>query len=217
MTNLSFKYGVKHIQTTAVEELRHLYPLDFAHYSACFTRNDSPLDRHCISAVNLARRFNIPNLLPVALYECSVTDLPMLLDAVDYGPSGSEQLSQADLRRCLAAVAKLEAANSSRMAVFHKFCPNPQLCTNPAGTTCVAVIKLLLSGLCTTPFIFHSQWMFRPLETDIGRAIATPGVRAKALCDACKTALLEKYKEVQEKIWNELPDMFNVEPWDVKN
>lgn len=88
MTLLSFKYDVPHIQEEVRRRLQVCYPSTLEQWDLRYppaypsdpqiiyegspkdTLSVKPID--CITVINLARRFNLDELLPAAFYTCTL-------------------------------------------------------------------------------------------------------------------------------------------------
>lgn len=117
---LAFKYDVQHIQTEVIRRLRvcfpttsddwgHRYPhslsrakSDYPSIGAQDTLKFEPIDS--IAVINLARRFGIRDILPIAFFICANLPSVDILTQVRYGDDelqDVEELSREDVTRCL--------------------------------------------------------------------------------------------------------------------
>ncbi|KIP02765.1 hypothetical protein PHLGIDRAFT_37759 [Phlebiopsis gigantea 11061_1 CR5-6] len=116
---LAFKYSIQHLQTEVVRRLQTCFPSDFEDWKIRYPYSCSEhitLNKNCgpelndtlnfkfidsIAVINLARQFNLDQLLPAAFYMCSQQITEDIAARVRYGDNDVEELSRNDLLRCL--------------------------------------------------------------------------------------------------------------------
>lgn len=110
MLILATKYDVEHVRAEALRRLHLRCYTTLAEYDAAKSlhRSKQPTTHHVsfyaldtIGLVNLARSFDLVELLPFAYLHLLLGDPADLMERVDYGSGEFEELSPQDLRRCL--------------------------------------------------------------------------------------------------------------------
>ena len=113
LTLLSFKYDVQHIQSEVVRRLRVCFPSNLQEWDLRYpnsykpppkllptdspvhpenTLNFKPIDS--IAVINLARRFNLNELLPAAFYICCMQPWEDIVARVRYNDSETEDVEE---------------------------------------------------------------------------------------------------------------------------
>ncbi|KAI1795311.1 hypothetical protein LXA43DRAFT_37645 [Ganoderma leucocontextum] len=105
LVRLAHKYHIQPVQDQALAALRLFdFTDDFNTYFtgiANKTRSLVSKKARAIGAVNLARLTDTPSMLPLALYRCAYLDSALLLEGWKRRDGTVEELSPADLRRCI--------------------------------------------------------------------------------------------------------------------
>lgn len=209
---LSYKYEVKHIQTTAVAKIELDFPPDFDRFDSKYCVDKATPSRNkssdCVTLVNTARKLNLTHLLPIALYTCTVI-LENLLDPIRYPSGGEEQLSSEDARLCLRAVAKLDELLSRRTSIFLNF-ESDDVCNKPPGICTQAVYSLLQYLHNHRHGFLTKKWLLWPIDNHIDEALLfiTQGGQP---CGPCLKRLRSKLNDLRRETWNWFPFIFDLQ------
>lgn len=210
VVTLSYKYEIKHIQTAAVAKLELAFPTTLNRHDVKFylewNKCDYGDDGACIALVNLARRFNLTQFLPVALFTCIKSRyFGCLLESEEYQSGHKEQLSQDDLRRCLGAVTEFDAVLLSRIDIFLRF-QSDVGCVRLTGACAQAACSLFKYLATYTDFMAKGS-TFRPLDKDIDEALSPTKEQP---CGPCLKRLLSEYNDLRKTLWDRLPAIFDL-------
>ncbi|PIL26470.1 hypothetical protein GSI_12228 [Ganoderma sinense ZZ0214-1] len=201
LVRLAHKYHVQPVQDQAIAALRLFdFTDDFnTHFTGVInnTRSLMTKDEHAIGAVNLARLTDTPSMLPLALYHCAYLG-GALLDGWKRRDGTVEQLSRADLQRCIEG--RITLAEEQRILVYRLFDENA-------------------SGDCDRPWVCHDMLRNMQENTMLSRDYKdcpaltdwTAAWDASALCEECKEELGRRNRRLQRQIWNRLPEIFDLE------
>lgn len=209
MTILAYKYEVDHVRAEALRRLRAMCVFTFDAWNAWAPgRNAQPTPvvfrlHDFIGLVNLARMFNLPELLPLALHACCRLTLDALPLKIHYGQGQYEQLSHGDLRLYLRAIDILSKANTTRLNLFLDFAP-ADTCIDPAR--CMHLTREL-TRLANDRGYFTLAYLLRPLQK------ALPEV--DTFCDCCRLKFIYRLDNLGKVTWNSLGQMFGVEAWPI--
>jgi hypothetical protein len=152
-----------------------------------FQYNSSSL----VDAIVLARGFNVPEILPWALYIATHIDTETLLK--------QELLSWRDKSFCLAAKERLWDAqkNITHAFLFESMC------------------SPLCQVRCHSRMPANMGWQ----ETEVLRVAPHPlecyrSWKALGVCDDCVRHIQWKHNNGREKVWEMLPEMLELGSWD---
>lgn len=214
MLILSFKYDVQHIREEALRRLVTWFPSSLAGWDRLRRlEQEDPLVAVTfddgVAVVNLARKFDLPGLLPVAFYQCSCMHLEDLLKPMKFG-SATEMLSQNDLAIALAGVADLDELVSQLLGVFLHHAPD-RVCSDPDN--CRRTMRRLLRKLHTGCGLFSKKWIFEPAENipDL-EALAEGG----GCCSSCRRYIFEAFERRRRRAWARLGEIYGVKPWPIE-
>lgn len=208
MLMLGRKYGIDHVSDEALRRLRAICPSTPAEFDAfIYVRTDKARsvtfeaeDR--IAIINLARAFNLPELLPFAFYICSTHIGPKaLMNGIHYGEGQHEQLSTRDLRLCLQGMGHLVGMVKSMTDTFLDFAPS-LYCRNPG---CYSIPQELLRSVNARGHL-SLRGLLLPLSV-----VGAEKWRFHQLCSTCQNTLLDKHNEFRRTVWDLLAEIYNVE------
>jgi len=215
MLRIGMKYEIANLRDEGIRLLQHCFPSSFpklkppkdmftdfpGHEEAMSGR---PLEVHpevlmitqdAMAVVDLAERFNLQNLLPVAFYYCAQCTHDQMVQGVV-----EKRWSLRALVTCLDGMTSLRQTNISN-------------------------IKALLSGelshLCDTEEECHSilRDVVYDLSTDSVLTAPLPlepwadRISCYRICDPCGEHLKEEHEGCRRATWNILGEYFGVSPW----
>ncbi|TCD63698.1 hypothetical protein EIP91_005103 [Steccherinum ochraceum] len=207
MIELGTKYQMDAILNTGVALLRGSFPTSLSAYeedpSYWYSRHRPISRRDIISVVNLARKFDLHDVLPMALLLCSRLLNHSLIKGAD-----SESLSQEDIIRCLNGREELHRRYVQRLA----FVTSPR-----APVECTSI------GECREAL---SEWGAAWLPSAIGES--RPDALSQfhwlasiSLCEGCIEVYSDADQVQRNKMWSKLAEIFQVEDvvkeWPPKN
>ncbi|PSR72331.1 hypothetical protein PHLCEN_2v11779 [Hermanssonia centrifuga] len=210
MLLLAMKYQVEGISIEAIDRLEACYPFSqLPDYDCEQTRNrDGPplaiVPEDSIAVVNLARLFDLPRLLPTALYGCCQLDTSKLLDGVRYGRE-LVRLSEEDVRRCFIVKDELMKKKHIMTALIMDPYTSPE-CSAP--TQCRRGVQKLTWDGSQQPFWTN----YNPLQLIDSWLDKRTG---KLLCSRCAPGIGTRYNQKRLEVWEELGKIFDVSPWPV--
>lgn len=208
MMMLGRKYGIDHVYDEALRRLRTICPSTPAEFDAfIYVRADRERsitfeaeDR--IAIINLARAFNLPELLPFAFYICSTYIGPSALtNGVHYGDGQHEQLSTRDLQLCLQGMEHLVGMVKSMTDTFLDFTPS-LFCRNPG---CYSLTQGLLR-IANARGHLSPKGLLVPLSV-----VGGDKWQFHQLCSTCQNTLVDKHNEFRRTVWDSLAEIYNVE------
>lgn len=198
------KYGVDRVYNEALRRLRTISPTTLAEFDSFLhgIRSESCAvifraeDR--VAIINMARSFDLPELLPFAFYICCTKANPAALAGVPSdGAESQEQLSASDLILCLQGMRSLSDLVKDILTASMNFkqsygpCGKLYGCTNKFST----VLKAANSQDRFTP-----QGLLLPLEEQA------------ALCPNCSLGVGNDYDSLRSTVWDSLEEIFQVQP-----
>ena len=201
---LSSKYGIQSLRSAIIDKLLVYYPISLDGYD-----QDShlvlrmPASSRALDVIVLARQTRVLHLLPCAFYR-AVTRGPVDVVAGLTDPSAL-RLSETDLRAWIVGHHQLCLANRTIVcSYFFNRLPDTPGCVSTAHA-CFnryfsAFLGLHRRGISTGPLCFYKM----PWEA----------ISPKIGCPACLAKLKEVHEEGRKKVWNQLPDYFELGSWD---
>ncbi|TCD63699.1 hypothetical protein EIP91_005104 [Steccherinum ochraceum] len=206
MLKLGRKYQMDQLVNLAVTLLQTLYPPTLFHYDKVLTvtfsgRRVARKTSHHISVLNLARRFELHQLLPPAFLACSQFSYQELVN----GPPGNGEeslLSRADIARCLTGRVQLRARWMRRLEFVQLTTPSVW-CNYPARCrTALEIWKKehlweFLQPSDTENAMENFYWLDRPGTT--------------GLCELCTRFFKDGDRKARQQTWNSLAQIFDLE------
>ncbi|PIL26444.1 hypothetical protein GSI_12202 [Ganoderma sinense ZZ0214-1] len=207
IVRLAHKYHVEDLLRQALSALKDTFTSSFKAFDEGFL--DLPVNINTmaplsIAVVNLARLTETLAVLPLALYTCCGHG-PTVIDGWERDDGTTEYLSAADLKRCIGARETLaKEAFSLVSAIFN---PKPSNdCATPAP--CHTALRMTLMKVLETDNVAE-PWVLDPWAPFI-RDNGQPEHGA-GYCYACQRELLERDIKERRRIWDRLPEIFDVE------
>lgn len=214
MLRLGTKYQVEFLKQAALVRLKKVFPTSLKDFRNLFTEWDdfftapsgppppgntavklSPQD--AIAAVKLSQMFDIPQILPAALYICAQLRPQALVHGYKDEEGNSWKLSPPELLRCLEGQAKLRGV----MPQLTRFI----LIGNPS-TNCPCKAECM-QQLSTTRLQF-----LKPGIISRGNILLGPKwIENLDICKPCKDSFLAYYCTTRERIWNHFPNYFGLQ------
>ncbi|KAK7690525.1 hypothetical protein QCA50_005623 [Cerrena zonata] len=218
LLRLGNKYGLVDLEQEAIARLQRLFPSDLQDFQNGYTESDYERENmhlfcstsrirlrssDAIAAVNLARAYNIPSILPAAFYICSRLPVELLVQGVST-PKGTSPniLSRVDLIRCWNGQIELGRRYGLKMQAMSNAIAQRPACTgswhcqelkktweaeDDRDTDCQDALGCCLVG---------SQWV----TTD-----------DEELCAACHSRRVLLWDDFRQSTWDDLPKIFDVE------
>ncbi|KAH9932308.1 uncharacterized protein B0H18DRAFT_1137503 [Fomitopsis serialis] len=206
---MSHKYNIQDLLVDAMKRLKQYFPDKFADFK------DDPhavQRQHAIVAVNLARLTDTATMVPPALYYCCTLDSRTLLRGSARSDGTVDCLAPEDLERCiqgkaeLAGQAALCLSRICRPTVSSR-CATPTAC----GVTMIRLHDILAIGAqCVGSTDALLTW-----RRDIERELRDH-LELSCICRACRDMMLERDVAERERVWQELPSLFElaVDNWE---
>ena len=213
------------LRNAAIEYLSSLFPCDLENvnsdYRLVTARPDETKRVLEIEAVNLAREYDIPCIMPMACYSAAQLSIQKLLGGFTWSDGTHEKLGDEDLARVLCGREHLLL--SRRHTVYHylnnftqtgKATPPSRDCVErprPRGDTCF--FFLLRMQIDFNSSGFHEMdarglEVLPPLSLELIRP---------QLCDSCWKLFEEEMHLGRKLNWDRLPSYFDLRDWeDVK-
>lgn len=220
---LATKYQVPYLRKRAVSHLTTMFPSSLQDFQE--NRNSSPYAAKlghytglAMEVVNLARECRLPMLLPISMYYCAVMRLEHILDGVMVpNEDGTTRKIDLDWPEKRAIILGKRALNQRARTSLFGFLltsapPAPTLPNNPTGTGCA------MPQRCETGRLKWLRQMEPLLAGDKCGPLHMQFDWARYNNDVCQYCVLDgknKYREGLKKSWEELPSVFDLEPWDV--
>lgn len=196
LLRLGRKYQVAFVADEAIRRLKLTCPTDHDVYLKLQHREmitDYEGGGMSISIVNLARAFDLPELLPIALYRCCQLPNDMLARGVKLENGATDRLSPDDLARCLDGKEEIIRCNLSfRRLLMYPFgndfpVPNCRNCLQHVRLPGAALISRDILENTFTPF----EHNFQP-------------------CDECMENFNYEVEQLQSQIFIRFQEIFGV-------
>ncbi|KAK7062833.1 hypothetical protein VNI00_000328 [Paramarasmius palmivorus] len=199
---LSTKYQVDFLRQRTYEVLHRLYPTTLEEWDARDAYvNLETFEARPFAVYLLAKETNLPTLLPAALYLCADSqDINFILDGLDSFDRRHIELDWPDKKACIRARETLSIALRTRLFAFltgqmdFPGCHRTSVCNNTRWKWLQGVEASLGSGVFSVSFPW-AQYQ-------------------NGVCDNCHRLSREHYAAERQKLWNELPVLFGLPPWD---
>ncbi|KAK7690501.1 hypothetical protein QCA50_005599 [Cerrena zonata] len=173
LLRLGRKYQVAFVADEAIRRLKLTCPTDHGVYLELEHREmitDYEGGGMSIFIVNLARAFDIPELIPIALYRCCQLSNDMLAHGVKLENGTTDRLSSDDLARCLDGKEEILKCNFSfRQLLMHPFdndfpVPNCKNCLQHIRLPGKALISHDILENTFTPFEGNFQPCYKCMQ-----------------------------------------------------
>ena len=217
---MAHKYGLKDLEDEATIRLKLVFPNTLDNFDKTSSRYWDRKDYSFISdqarvrlhshdameAVNLARTFNIPSILPCTFYICSRLPIETLVTGVP-NPRGSRSvLSKADQTRCFQGILKLSRRYVLKLETLHHEigtgdCDDVEGCEERAQERAEEdrrenddMHSLNALGNC----LARSTTVRSELDEE-------------GLCDTCISRMEELWDDFRDDTWSALKRIFNLD------
>ncbi|KAH9835461.1 uncharacterized protein C8Q71DRAFT_765982 [Rhodofomes roseus] len=206
---LAHKYGIEDLLDESIQQLRQLFPANFASWRATGRHYTS----RGITAVNLARLTNTQSVLPTALYVCCQLSDRALLEGAAHPDGTTDELSRDDLLRCMAAKSLLGRTHVHGIhTLLHHIGSFVQGCRSQPSC-CRAFDRMRHTATTrsldvATPIDILDTWddlLDKYDRTKVG------GNALVSLCECCMTNLRERVFATICTRWASLPGL--VDAW----
>ncbi|KAJ7025745.1 hypothetical protein C8F04DRAFT_1400403 [Mycena alexandri] len=195
--SLSDKYDVPALRDAMVSILFDLYPTTLAKWDAR-TRPPGYTVRRFdhVGVLNIAVKMNIRSILPVVMYTicCNLTP-----DEIVGGQLCKLRILDVDYQqRCI--IGSLELGEARRKSLLYLTRDEGQVeCEDPAS--------------CDAERL---RWLRIDLDYENGSPLRDSNAgnwQNFALCDTCLSTAKAKWSGTRQALWNDLPNIFDLEPW----
>ncbi|KAI0833883.1 hypothetical protein BC628DRAFT_1345951 [Trametes gibbosa] len=164
-----------------------------------------------MEAVNLARLFEKPLMLPLALYMCCVLDSYLLRNGVPREDGTLEKLSDDDFGRCMRAMLIMTKEGYAHLRETLEGRPAP---TCAQEEQCTRRAESAASEVWGYPFSLRHVFLRADKRGSLGRPNFTWGVQPTCLdwaCTACKNQRMNKSTKMALAAWRLLPSWLSLE------
>ncbi|KAI0342587.1 hypothetical protein BDW22DRAFT_1357020 [Trametopsis cervina] len=228
---VSIKYQVSHMVDSGFSRLQAFYPSDYDYWTEWVHRGKpygGSVGIECedsIAVIEIARAAGRTDLLPVALYVCTLIPWESFLEGIQYGPD-IVQLSVEDQMLCLNALRDFRAMSARISDVFlTEALRGPGAHCRTQVDCRKAYRELALAATRSSQFAdldcFESSTrLIEKLEAVQARKRCKQGsgaskeaVQARKRCSRCVRYLKEKIEERRREEWNTLGEVFNIPDW----
>lgn len=211
--SMSTKYQVEHIRAVIVEHLESDWPQSLEEWDVLWggypRRVFMPFQApEPCSVINLARKYDIPNILPAAFYALSCIDLCN----DEWDPRGSTReiyswswdfdaqarwplLSPSDMLRLMKGRDKIRSGLVNPLKVDH----------NPNATPACTCGQTWLDQRCPVSVLMTRRDPLRSLKVLVVETYHSHGI-----CVPCKSAIRDVLIRRRETIWNSLRGYFDL-------
>ena len=202
---LAHKYHIADLLSQALSVLHDSFPTTFNKWDDFSRIHLVDVDDGPVAVVNLARLTDTPSLLPAALYECCSLG-EALVDGWKREDGTVEHLSPSDLKRCIRARDELAREAFALASII--FDPDPSDdCTTPgicATSLRNRLARIMRNGSAAGPTVLEWWGFFIRLGAQLQ-------LNDEGYCSACEGELMARARTERERVWNRLPEIFDVE------
>ncbi|TCD68729.1 hypothetical protein EIP91_010013 [Steccherinum ochraceum] len=223
MLRLGSKYQILQLRHDAIRRLSECFPSCLDHFRNYYT-DGTPLDNDdeiqsnsihvptinmCIAVINLARSFDLPQLLPPAFYLSAMMENEVLVPGWTDEDGNHWQLSPQDLVRSLNGRAELHNMVATQRR---------PLLTAQVHENCIATNRCerALSDERDCPYDDAVENTLKDWKALITASRSwVPGV---ALCGRCLGGFQRRHNALRDQTWNNLAEFFELDgvEWPVK-
>lgn len=204
LLRISTKYLVQSLRSELIEHLKAYYPSTLEEFRDGYTKHYSLFNHkapyHSLLAVNMAREFDIPIILPAALYYCCEPPYNKIADGIEDSDGDLVKLCHSDQLLCLTAQRYI---SSDKLTILNEFLLSQEPsedCIDPDGCRReMATILADLSAEITDITVFSAS----PPSTEYD----------PRLCGSCQEDWSSREMVGYYKMWIELPARFGLPSW----
>lgn len=214
MLQIGTKYAIEALRQDAIRRLKTVFPAslsDFRNYYGCYLEDSSrdhpfPGDTmklkadDAIAVVELARAFDLPVLLPSALFVGAQLDLENLIYGYTDDHGKLWKLTVDDMYRCLAGQEMLRA-KSMKQICFAICKERSPLCRGD-------------NEECQETLYQEMQEKVMKLPNDAQALSRHPWIdicELTDLCQPCKTYFSDQHAASVAEVWASLPEIFDIQ------
>lgn len=210
MLRLGSKYEVDHIRDDAIFRLQLCFPSSIAEYDSSLHVNckQPPISDITISdaicVVNLARKFDLNAILPIAFYTCCQLDNRSIIKGVTYPNGTTEKLSIDDTLLCLDSRDTLLQENTTNTAF---------LCAPTASDSCIHT-SICIRGMRSLIRTAQKEEIFArddPLKNF--NSFLVRHASEVGICELCVEYMASQWKKGRARTWKGLGKLFKVKDW----
>lgn len=199
---LSTKYDIQYLRRRALQHLITTFPMTLAGWKARDkARTIPPVDNTPFAALQVAREFDLPWLIPSIMYCISSHPLEKTLDGAPWAGSHL-QLSHADQRTCVLGRSNL------------------MMIQNRGALELSKTMSSASESMCTEASCVSTRMRCAEIMTSWGVAgfldffEENSGVFLGGFCSPCHSAFRDECEVASQALWNALPPMFDLPSWD---
>ncbi|KAJ6556038.1 hypothetical protein B0H19DRAFT_1151814 [Mycena capillaripes] len=200
---LSTKYDVEYLRRRALLHLSAALPASLVQYDLCTVQ--SPFDSSdCIfSLLLLVHDLGLTWALPMAMYNVACSGLENIIDGLLFNGT-RVHLPQSLLRAVLLGRSALTVSQHHDVFRFLRSLPSAD-CLTPGD--CQFKSRLALNGFTKRDIVNPFEWM---------KPASWTALRTR-VCAPCYLAAETEHRAATQKVWDELPAAFKLDPWEVLN
>ena len=203
---LAHKYHIQDVQDQALHVLQEsVLSSRFSHWNGASALMD-PWTLEFIGIINLARLTDTPRMLPGAFYVCAYL-YSEILDGWTREDGTIEQLSTADLRRCLDGQRTLVLEDGLLLGRILAGEPVAG-CTTPAR--CRLSCQSMLVRIVTSRQLNEHRRALDYWHAAITNMGALDEASEMKICCVCEKELLRRARRERWLLWKRLPEIFGV-------
>jgi len=195
---LSSKYNVEYLRERAIAHLTECFPTTLGEWNLRHNANImETFPARPFLVLQLARKFDIPAMLPAAMYCCACTpDIKSLCDGITSIDGSHIELDWEDKRSCLLARQKLYDAQ--RIRLFGCLLDLPTCARCDSGK--LEYLRRLEHKSIQSGFPYPFQQKF-DLSFD------------QAVCKECYNRSFSSFSAARQELWDDLPSLFDLPSW----
>jgi hypothetical protein len=196
---LSTKYDIQYLRSRAISHLATIYPSTLE----AWDRREAvqPFWPHASTAfrvLRLAKKLDIPILLPAVMYDCSTGDLGAIFTGYGYRGNNCVTLDRRDQKTCIMARIQLGEAKRNRVWAFLKTL-DEQDCTGEDNECERGRLEYWST---------YMDEVVDPIDIDVDW-----DSYGAYVCASCVTEAKSSYEAARLALWEDLPSFFKLQKW----
>ena len=220
LLRLGNKYGLAHLEQEAVARLERLFPSSLSEFKNGHTDAHSERENikifcpdsriemvssDAIEAINLARAYTIPSILPSAFYICSRLPILYLTKGDSNTRGATNVLNPIDLAKCL----------TGQLELTRRYVVTTQTLDNEVGHRCDNAADSCIDRTQKIHGIEHRDSVSTRQSNALGSCLLssewiTDDDDCYGICDKCSLKRMELWDEFRQTIWNDLSTIFSL-------
>ncbi|PIL26457.1 hypothetical protein GSI_12215 [Ganoderma sinense ZZ0214-1] len=203
---LTHKYHIEGLLRQALSSLQEIFTTSFKIWEDDSRRHPISIehDSAYIAVVGLARLTDTPSLLPLALYKCCSLR-GAIVDGWEREDGTVEYLPPEDLKRCINARDSFAKEAFSLVSAIFDPAPSKRCKT---FSTCKRVLRKVFREILDHKEVAEPG-VLNPWNVFIRDCASLED--EDRCCSLCEGKLLERDTRERERIWNRLPEIFDIE------